>query len=179
MSVTCNARCHVLTVCTSNNQLEHAQHHTDEWYTILCQSIDQWQVGLSCITYYGTCVVCAGSSIEVLDTGYVEWTDIDGMGSVQWSDKTSDWWLEKRSWTLASPAKRKHNKIPVTELQVNSRSPAVAGMGRPFRDVELTVSIGLIEVTHTWNVTLILSLRTLLTDDGVQNTPLASQLTKV
>ncbi len=27
-------------------------------------------------------------------------------------------------------------------------SPAVAGMGRPFRDVDWTVSIGLIEETH-------------------------------
>ena len=29
-----------------------------------------------------------------------------------------------------------------------TRNPAVAGMGRPFRDVELTVSIGLTEVTE-------------------------------
>ncbi len=37
-----------------------------------------------------------------------------------------------------------------------TRSPAVAGMGRPFRDFDLTDSIGLIEETENLNFALIL-----------------------
>ena len=37
----------------------------------------------------------------------------------------------------------------INGLILLTRSPAVAGMGRPFRDVDLTVSIGLIEETRT------------------------------
>ena len=37
-----------------------------------------------------------------------------------------------------------------------TRSPAVAGMGRRFREVDLTVSIGLIEETESLNFALIL-----------------------
>ncbi len=38
----------------------------------------------------------------------------------------------------------------------STRSPAVAGMGRPFRDFDLTDSIGLIEETERLNFALIL-----------------------
>ena len=39
---------------------------------------------------------------------------------------------------------------------MTTRSPAVAGMDRPFRDVDWTVSVGLIEQTQSWNFVLIL-----------------------
>ena len=42
-----------------------------------------------------------------------------------------------------------HETAKLVCKRINTRSPAVAGMGRLFRDVDLTVSIGLIEETES------------------------------
>ena len=45
-----------------------------------------------------------------------------------------------------------------------TRSPAVAGMGSHFRDVEMIISIGLIEETQSLNFALILVVTVVMGD---------------